>query len=200
MTRRALCVLGEISIVRDRPAPCSARKNFQARMNLPFNLHVARSLNDLCLWIDQTALSQIIQSRAWIIPTVQSIHILSFALVVASALMINLRLVGLFARDQSLARISARFLPFVWWPLLVLLSTGTIMIIGEPSRALKNPVFQLKVVLLIAAVIVTCVFGRMRQNPEFDAHGPRAAPRLMAAISMALWVCIIFAGRWIAYA
>ncbi len=171
-------------------------------MNLPVNLHIARSLNDFCLWIDQTALSQIIQSRAWIIPTVQSIHILSFALVVASALMINLRLTGLFARDQSLERISARFLPFIWWPLLVLLTTGTIMIIGEPSRALKNPVFQVKVVLVVAAVIVTCMFGRMRRNPEFDdpARGPRAAPRLMAAISMALWVCIIFAGRWIAYA
>ena len=165
-------------------------------------LPIARTLNDFCAWLDGTALSQIIQSQAWIVPTVQSIHILAFALVVASALMINLRLTGIFARDQSLDRISARFLPFIWWPMLVLLATGAIMIIGEPARALKNPVFQVKVLLVIAAVIVTCIFQRMRRNPALGdpTHGPRAAPRVIAAISMALWVSIIFAGRWIAYA
>jgi len=165
-------------------------------------LPIGRTLNDFCVWLDQTALSQTIQSQAWIVPTVQSVHILSFALVVASALMINLRLTGIFGRDQSLDRISARFLPFIWWPMLVLLATGAIMIIGEPARALKNPVFQAKVVLVIAAVIATCVFQRMRRNPTFGdaAHGARAAPRVVAAVSMALWVSIIFAGRWIAYA
>src|SRR5258706_9584752 len=164
-------------------------------------LPIARTLNDFCVWLDGTALSQVIQSQAWIIPTVQSIHILAFALVVASALMINLRLTGIFARDQSLDRISARFLPFIWWPMLVLLATGAIMIIGEPARALKNPVFQLKIVLVIAAVAVTCIFQRMRRNPALGdpARGPQSAARVVAFVSMALWVSIIFAGRWIAY-
>jgi uncharacterized membrane protein len=171
-------------------------------MNQHIALPIARTLNDFCVWLDQTALSQIIQSRAWIVPTVQSIHILSFGLVVASALMINLRLTGIFGRDQTLDRISARFLPFIWWPMLVLLATGAIMIIGEPARALKNPVFQVKLVLVIAAVVVTCIFQRMRRNPAFGeaTDGPRVAPRVLAAVSMALWVSIIFAGRWIAYA
>src|SRR4030081_3712208 len=165
-------------------------------------LPIARPLNDFCVWLDGTDLSQIIQSQAWIVPTVQSIHILSFALVVASALMINLRLTGIFARDQSLDRISARFLPFICWPMPFLRATGAIMIIGEPARALKNPVFQVKVVLVIAAVVVTCIFQRMRRKPALGAptRGPRAAPRVIAAISMVLWVSIIFAGRWIAYA
>jgi uncharacterized membrane protein SirB2 len=170
-------------------------------MNLHIDLHIARSLNDFCVWLDQTWPSQIIQSRAWVVPTVQSIHILAFALVVASALMINLRLTGVFARDQSLDRIAARFLPFIWWPMLVLLATGAIMIVGEPARALKNPVFQLKIVLVIAAVVVTCIFQRMRRNPGLGdpARGARSAARLVAFVSMALWVSIIFAGRWIAY-
>src|ERR1700682_3369422 len=89
----ALCLPDEYAIVGNRPAPPSADKNFnEARMNLRINLlinlPIAQWLNDFCLWLDGTALSQIIQSRAWIVPTVQSIHILSFALVVASALMI----------------------------------------------------------------------------------------------------------------
>lgn len=160
-----------------------------------------QSLDHFCLWLERTSLSQAIAKAGWVVPAVQTVHILAIALVVSSALMIDLRLIGVFGRDQSLDRISARFLPFIWWPLLVLLATGVIMITGEPARSLKNPVFQLKVVLIIAAMIVIWIFQILRKNPRFGdlAHGPRVAPRLLAIVSVALWAAIIFAGRWIAY-
>jgi hypothetical protein len=159
-------------------------------------------LNPFCVWLDQTALSQAIQTKAWVVPTVQTIHILAIAVVMTSALMIDLRVIGLVGRDQSLARVSARFLPFVWWPLLILLATGAIMIIGEPARSLKNGVFQLKVALIILAMIVTFVFqALLRKTPAFGdpARGARAAPLAIAIVSILLWVGIICAGRWIAY-
>jgi hypothetical protein len=136
------------------------------------------------------------------VPTVQTIHILAIALVAASALMIDLRLIGLYAADQPLKAVSSRFLPFVWWPLLILLATGAIMIVGEPPRSLKNPAFQLKMALLIAAMIVTAVCGLLlRRNPEFGNRGSgrRSAAVTIAVLSMLLWTGIIFAGRWIAY-
>src|SRR5215468_5367480 len=105
-------------------------------------------LNQFSFWLDQTPFSQTIQTKAGIVPTVQTVHILAIAMVMTSALMIDLRLIGVVNRDQTFARVCARFLPFVWWPLLVLLLTGVIMIVGEPARSLKNPVFQLKVALI----------------------------------------------------
>jgi hypothetical protein len=159
-------------------------------------------LNQFCAWIDQTALSQTIQTKAWIVPTVQTVHILAIAVVMTSALMIDLRLIGIVGRDQSLARISSRFLPFVWWPLLILLATGAIMIIGEPARSLKNSVFQLKVALILVAMIVTfTIQTMMRKNPNFGdlARGARGAPLAIAILSILLWAGIICAGRWIAY-
>jgi hypothetical protein len=161
-----------------------------------------KSLNALCVWLDQTALSQAIQATNWVIPTVQSVHILAIAVVAASVLMIDLRLVGMFSADQPLKTVSARFLPFVWWPLIVLLATGAIMIIGEPPRALKNPAFQLKMALLIAALIVTGIFQLLlRMSPVFAerASGRSVAGIAISAVSMLLWTSIIFAGRWIAY-
>src|SRR6476661_1872691 len=119
---------------------------------------MALTLNEICRWIDHTALSQSIQAAGWVVPTVQTIHILAVAVVASSALLIDLRLIGLFWADRPLKVISARFLPLVWWPLLVLLATGAIMVIGEPARSLKNPAFQLKMTLLIAALIVTGIF------------------------------------------
>lgn len=163
---------------------------------------MAFTLNDICLWIDQTALSQAIQVTKWAVPTVQTIHILAIAVVASSVLMINLRLIGVFWASRPMKDVTSRFLPLVWWPLLLLFATGVLMIIAEPARSLKNPAFQLKMLLLIAALIVTGLFQFLqRRNASFgDPHsGPRAAAATLAVVSMLLWTSIIFAGRWIAY-
>jgi hypothetical protein len=159
------------------------------------------TLTEICHLIDQTALSQWIQVAGWVVPTVQTIHILAIAVVASSALMIDLRLVGVFWANRPVEAVKARFLPLIWWPLLVLLTTGIIMIIAEPARSLKNPAFQLKMGLLIAALVVTWLFGFLhRRNAAFgDVTGPRAAAVTLAVVSILLWSSIIFAGRWIAY-
>ena len=116
--------------------------------------------------------------------------------------MIDLRLIGVFWADRPMKDVSSRFLPLVWWPLLILAATGAIMIISEPARSLKNPAFQLKMILLIAALIVTGVFQYLAwRNAKFGnlRSGPRAAAVTVAIVSMLLWASIIFAGRWIAY-
>jgi hypothetical protein len=166
------------------------------------NATVAKSLNVICAWLEQTSLSQAIQVTNWIVPTVQTVHILAIAVVAGSALMINLRLIGILAADQPLKSVSSRFLPFVWWPLLILLATGVIMIIGEPPRSLKNPAFQLKMALLIAAIVVTGLIQfLLRRDPTFGewSAGRRGVAATIAVVSMLLWSGIIFAGRWIAY-
>jgi hypothetical protein len=161
-----------------------------------------KTINALCIWIDQTPLSQWMQVTNWVVPTVQTVHILAIAVVTSSALMIDLRLIGVFWADRPMKDVSSRFLPLVWWPLLILLATGAIMIISEPARSLKNPAFQLKMLLLIAALIVTGLFQFLqRRNAKFGnlRSGPRAAAVTVAIVSMLLWASIIFAGRWIAY-
>jgi hypothetical protein len=161
-----------------------------------------KSLNDICVWIDQTALSQAIQVTKWAVPVVQTVHILAIAVVASSVFMIDLRLIGMFWADRPMKDVSSRFLPLVWWPLLILLATGVIMIIGEPARSLKNPAFQLKMTLLVAALLVTGLFQLLqRRNTAFGdlRSGPRAAAATVAIVSMLLWSAIVFAGRWIAY-
>lgn len=166
------------------------------------NPSFTKSLSVFCVWLEQTPMSQTIQTTNWIVPTVQSVHILAIAVIAASALMIDLRLIGVFSADQPLKDVSERFLPFVWWPLLILLATGAVMITGEPARSLKNPAFQLKMALLVAALIVTALFQFLqRRDPAFGdpASGRRGAAATIAVLSMLLWSGIIFAGRWIAY-
>ena len=158
-------------------------------------------LNEFCAWLDQTPLSQVIQKEAWIIPTVQIVHILAIAMVMTSALMIDLRLIGVVGRGQPIQRLSTRFFPLIWWLILVLLATGIIMITGEPARSLQNPIFLLKMTLLIAALVITYILQRLSRDKTFADPTKRApiGAQALALISVALWTGIIFSGRWIAY-
>ncbi len=160
------------------------------------------SLDSFCTWLAATPLSQTVQTVEWIIPAVQTVHILAVAAVMTSVLMIDLRLLGLGARDQTVAAVTRRFWPFVWWPLPVLLATGATLIVAEPARALENPVFILKMGLLLAAAGVTlaCEIPLRRNGAFWElSAGRRRAARLIASTSLPLWVAVIFAGRWIAY-
>lgn len=160
------------------------------------------TLNAFCTWLAQTRLSQGIQTTEWIIPAIQTVHILCVAAVMTSVLLLNLRLLGLRARDQPFDSLAARFVPVIWWSLPILLTTGVILIIAEPGRAPQNPVFLLKMGLLSAAVVLTSICRRpLRKDAAFwdQASGRRWAGRLLAGISLALWIGIVCAGRWIAY-
>ena len=164
-------------------------------------------LFQFCAWLDKTAISQFIQASSWIVPMVQTVHILSIAAVLASATMIVGRLAGWAGQEQSARQFAARHLPFIWWPLLALLATGIIMIIGEPARELANWVFQLKMLLLITAIGVTRVIQqRLAITAPDGAVGSRAVDepvvasvRTLSFVALLLWVAIILAGRWIAY-
>ena len=159
-----------------------------------------RWLDLFCSWLDQTPLSQSIQTTAWVVPTVQTIHILTVAVVATSALMIDLRLIGAFAADQPLKRVSARFLPLVWWPLLILLATGAIMIIGEPARSSRVPYFSSRWAWSSPPSRSPASIRAIDQHTWGDlATGNRSAAWLMASVSILLWAAVIFAGRWIAY-
>ena len=163
---------------------------------------ITKALHDFCLWLDQTPMSQTIQTVNWILPAVQTVHILAIAAVMGSVLMIHLRLVGALGRDQPLPRFSTRFLPVIWWVLPVLLASGSIMIIGEPLRSLENPIFQLKICLVLAAIAITLGFQiPLGKDHSFweSSVGRRRASWLLAVLSLAIWVGIVLAGRWIAY-
>ena len=150
-------------------------------------------------WLGSTGLSHVIQTVSWIIPTLQTIHILCVAIVFSSAVLVNLRIFRLFERDQPLGEIARRFLAPIWPVLLVLLLTGSLLIIGEPRRSLVNITFYLKMSLLLAAVLLTAVLQRtVLSSPDFFERR-QAAGRALATVSILVWCGILFAGRWIAY-
>jgi len=160
------------------------------------------ALSELSKWLAATPLSHIIQTSSWIIPTIQIIHILGVAVLFSSAVLVDLRIWRLLERDIPLAQIARRFLPPIWPVLLILLVTGSLLIVGEPRRSLLNSTFYLKMALLAVAIMLTAGLQRSissSPNSWDKDRGRRLAARFAATASIAVWCGILFAGRWIAY-
>lgn len=162
----------------------------------------SHSLRIFCQWLSDTPLSQLIQTSKWMIPLLQTTHILAIALVFTSALLVNLRIWLLFDRDRPLPEIADRFVPVIWQVLLVLLVTGSLLIIAEPRRSLQNTSFYLKMTLLAAALSSLLILRwSLRKDPLFwdKTAARRVIGRLAALGSTLIWCGVLFAGRWIAY-
>lgn len=161
-----------------------------------------KTLDGFCHWLEATSLSQAIQGTDWLIPLLQTIHILAIATLMASILMINLRLAGLVGRGQPAVTVAKRFLPPIWWTVIILLCSGIPLIIAEPARALENPIFGLKMALLATVLILTLIYQQpLKAKPDFweRSRARAAAVKTIAFLSSILWVGVVFAGRWIAY-
>jgi hypothetical protein len=159
-------------------------------------------MNEFCKWLAATPLSIMIQTTKWIIPTLQTIHILSVAVVFSSAILVDLRIWRLLQRDVPLPEVARRFFPAIWPVLLLLLITGSLLIIGEPRRSLVNSTFYLKMALLAVAVLLTVgLQWSLSWSPNlWDKDRTRqVAGRFAATVSILVWCSILFAGRWIAY-
>ncbi len=160
------------------------------------------ALSELSKWLAATPLSHTIQTSSWIIPTIQIIHILGVAVLFSSAVLVDLRIWRLLERDVPLAQVARRFLPPIWPVLLILLITGSLLIVGEPRRSLLNSTFYLKMALLAVAIMLTAGLQRSissSPNSWDKDRGRQLAARFAATASIAVWCGILFAGRWIAY-
>jgi hypothetical protein len=95
-------------------------------------------------------------------------------------------------------------MPWLWGALLVLAVSGSILIIGEPKRALGNVSFEIKMGLLATAIALTLSFQAILKRDLANGGADLAASHLGVAritglLSLVLWVGIAVAGRLIAY-
>jgi hypothetical protein len=159
-------------------------------------------LNNFCDWLSRTRVSVTFQSWDWFVPLVQTVHILCIAVVTISLCILSFCMMGLSRGPQSLAAMTGKSLPWTWGALGVLLFTGALLTITEPARELLSNVFRAKMVMVLILVgVLLLIQTGLRENPSYWTGSPR---RRLAAHSLGislllLGVCIVTAGRWIAY-
>ena len=157
-------------------------------------------MRELAEWLQTTSLSTTIQSVDWIIPLLQSVHIVTIGVVFVSSLMIALRVLGRMRVDESFVVVWGRFAPWMWGGLVVMAVTGVLLVIGEPVREFTSLSFWIKMTLLAISVAGTALFGRtLRPVSATATAGFSPGARTAAVGILVLWLAIIFLGRAIAY-
>ena len=154
-------------------------------------------------WLSTTFLSVFIQNHnSWAIPAIQSIHIVGIGIVLGSVLMIDLRIFGWAAMDQTLRPFNEGQMIGEAGALWLMLATGILMVIGEPVRELITLSFWLKMFLVAVSALVAVFFLRaVRKHEQLweEAVEKRRAIRWLAVLTFLIWACIIILGRLIAY-
>ena len=159
-------------------------------------------MHDFAEWLGSTPLSVAIQSRLWLTPTLQTIHILMIGVVFVSMLSVALRVLGQVRTEEPLAEVWHRFAPWFWTALGVMAGTGLILTISEPVREVSALSFWIKLTLIVIGVASALYFGRTVATGAgvgavTSVYSGRA--RVVAVATIVLWVAIMFLGRWIAY-
>jgi hypothetical protein len=160
-------------------------------------------LHNFATWLYATAPSVFIRSNeAWMLPTIQSVHIIGIAMAVGSGFMIAMRLTGWLGADQTVLQSERRYGPWLSGALWLLLASGALLVLAEPTRELDAISFWLKMALVVLVAALAWGFHRSVSRHEGDWQTTvvnRVGVKWAAMLTFLVWAAIILLGRFIAY-
>jgi len=152
--------------------------------------------------IEATRFATTIRDSIWMFPIIESIHVISFTLVVGTIAVIDLRLLGLASTQRSFQRMSSDILKWTWAAFALAVLTGLTMFSTNARIYYHNPFFRTKMLLLVLTGLNMLVFeltaGRTVSQWDTARSAPRAG-KAVAVLSLSLWIGVIFMGRIIGF-
>jgi hypothetical protein len=155
------------------------------------------------MWIEETALSVWVResTSVFAFPGILSAHAIGMGLAAGVCTAFALHVLGVARAVPSIEL--RRFVPIMWFGFWLNAASGLLLLIAYPTKALTNPVFYVKLILIAAALALFAFLRRRLFGAAGVAAPPREAmPRIVkvgAAVSIACWAGSITAGRLLAY-
>jgi len=160
------------------------------------------TLLPLCEWLAGTSGSIALHESLLMYPLLESAHVLTLCVFLGTAVMVDLRLLGLTLVGVPMSEIKRRLGPWMVGGFVVMVITGLLLFYAIPVRTYHSIFFRIKVVALVLAGLNAFLFHSTidRRIAEWDRDPipPRAARRA-GGRSLVLWAIIVVAGRMIAY-
>jgi Family of unknown function (DUF6644) len=148
-------------------------------------------------WLESHGLGLAIRQSLWAFPVIEACHLLGLCLLGGSILIVDLRLLGAGLADQRIASVATRVRPFLLAGIAVMLLTGVPLFLSEAVKCYYNTSFWVKMATL--PVALTYTFGVREQIARRETLDTSALSRLVGLGSIALWLTVAAAGRWIGF-
>jgi uncharacterized protein YacL len=153
-------------------------------------------------WLADAPWSVALHESQYAYSIIESIHVWALSLFFGLTVMFDLRLLGWTMRKVPVSEVIHRLLPWTIAGFVVLVITGTLLVLAIPLRSYQSIFFRFKMILLLLAGLNVLLF-HSRVFPQVAAWDVNAVPprraRVAGALSLALWTCIVVSGRMIAY-
>ena len=160
------------------------------------------SLLRFCEWMASTPGSIALHESRYLFLIVLTVHVLTLTVFVGTAVMIDLRFLGVTMSRVPVSEIMSRLLPWTVAGFLLMIASGALLFYAAPLLRYHNLFFRIKMVALVLAVLNAWVFHktvyRRVADWDLDPIPPRRA-RATGGVSLALLAVIITAGRMMAY-
>ncbi len=148
-------------------------------------------------WCEATWLGTAVRDSVWAFPVIESVHLLGLSLLGGSLLIVDLRMLGLGLTRQRIDDLARAARPWLFAALAVMLATGLLLFLSEAVKCYYNTSFRVKMFTLPVALVYTlAVRERVARGVTLDTS---MKSRLVGALSIALWLIVAAAGRWIGY-
>jgi len=152
------------------------------------------SLYSLFEQIEAQPIGTAIRESLWAFAAIEAAHLLSLALMGGAVLIVDLTVLGV-ALKGSPAQVERDARPWMRIALAGLIITGFFLFMSEPVKLYDRPAFWVKMAALTAALVVTFLI----HNPIIRKGGEGALARVVALATIALWLVVAIAGRWIGF-
>jgi len=156
------------------------------------------SLLDFCRWVQFSPLLVAMRSSPWLFPIIATIHLMGLALVGGSVLVVDLRLLGLGLRRQSVAQLARDAERWLLCGLVVSLPTGILLFMCFATKYYYLMFFWVKMTSLFLVLAFTFSVRRRVAMADETRMSP-VWSKLVALISLSLWTTVAIGGRWIGF-
>jgi hypothetical protein len=152
------------------------------------------------VFLKSTWISQQMVNQRWLWAICETLHFVGLALLIGTAGLLDLRLLGCMRR-VSVAAVM-KFRGFAAAGLGLNLMTGTLFFVGAPNQYMFNPSWWAKVFFLIVAMINVAYFETRHGAAALTLGAGEDTPvgfKIAGAISIVAWSMVLYFGRMLPF-
>jgi hypothetical protein len=143
--------------------------------------------------LEQVGWVKVLATTGWLYSSVSVIHYFTLFFFIGTIVLVDLRILGLAGRGQTISLLADQLLPWTWIGFTLAMISGFLLFTTDAGDYAPDHVFQAKMLVVLLALIFTVIVHRGQRKWNQLPAIPLGV-KVIAALSLLLWLGAILAG------